>query len=101
MIENENLTLSDFGFPNYDDPSHPDYDDPSGPFYTLDDNGYPLAEEHRKQRLGVRGVLAKMANWTPAQCRAYLVEVGTHNPDGTVAEIYTLPYEYGPFAGKE
>jgi hypothetical protein len=103
MIEEElpNFKLTNFERRNYDDPNHPNYDDPNGPYYTLDAYGRPLAEKHRTRRLRVREVYASRANWTPEQCLTYFVELGILNPDGTVAEIYTLPYEYGPFAGKE
>jgi hypothetical protein len=90
-----------FELRNYDDPNHPNYDDPNDRYYTHDDNGFPLPQEYRTRRLRLREEYARHAKWSPEECLAYLVKLGTHNPDGTVVELYTLPYEYGPFAGKE
>ena len=68
-------------------------------FFEYDRFGYPLAPEHRARRALLRQMLEEHSKMTPAECRAYLVKLGTHNPDGTLTEHYSddgEPSKYRP-----
>jgi hypothetical protein len=57
-------------------------------FWEYDDLGRPLDPETRQRRLALRRVWEGHAKMSPEECRAYLVKLGTHNPDGTLTERY-------------
>lgn len=55
-------------------------------FFEYDRFGYPLAPEHRARRALLLQMWEDFSKMTPEECRAYLVQLGTHNPDGTLTE---------------
>ena len=51
------------------------------------------AVEHREKiRRMIRDHTAKLLAAGPEACHAYLVELGTHNPDGTLTKEYGGEY---------
>jgi hypothetical protein len=68
-------------------------------FFEYDRFGYPLAPETRARRALLRQMWEEHSKMTPAECRACLVKLGTHNPDGTLTEHYRddgEPSKYRP-----
>jgi hypothetical protein len=68
-------------------------------FYEYDRYGYPLDPETRRRRALLRELWEEESKWTLEECRAYLVKLGTHNPDGTLTEHYAddgEPSKYRP-----
>lgn len=68
-------------------------------FYEYDRYGYPLDPETRQRRALLREIWAEHRKMTREECRAYLVKLGTHNPDGTLTEHYAdngEPSKYRP-----
>jgi len=63
-----------------------DEDDES--FWEYDDFGRPLDAETYKRRALLRKLWEAQSKMSPEECRAYLVKLGTHNPDGTLTEHY-------------
>lgn len=70
-------------------------DDPDGipyelseRFFEYDEFGRPLAPEHYHRRQLLKQMIEEHSKMTPEECRAYLVKLGTHNPDGTLTEHY-------------
>jgi len=57
-------------------------------FYEVDPFGYPLDPETRRRRALVREMWEEQKKWSREQVMAYLVKLGTHNPDGTLTEAY-------------
>jgi hypothetical protein len=57
-------------------------------FWEYDDFGYPLDPETRKRRAALRQMIEENSRMTPAEAMAYLVKLGTHNPDGSLTEHY-------------
>jgi hypothetical protein len=57
-------------------------------FWEYDDFGRPLDPETYRRRAHLRKVWEEHSKMSPEECRAYLVKLGTHNPDGTLTEHY-------------
>jgi hypothetical protein len=57
-------------------------------FYEYDRFGYPLVPETRRRRALLREIWAEHRKMTREEARAFLVKLGTHNPDGTLTEHY-------------
>lgn len=68
-------------------------------FYEYDRFGYPLDPETRQRRALLREIWAKYRKMTREEAIAFLVKLGTHNPDGTLTEHYAdngEPSKYRP-----
>jgi hypothetical protein len=57
-------------------------------FFEYDRFGQPLDPETRKRRALLREIWDEHARMSPEEGLAYLVKLGTHNPDGTLTEHY-------------
>jgi hypothetical protein len=68
-------------------------------FYEVDRYGYPLDPETRQRRALLRRIWAAHRKMTREEAIAFLVKLGTHNPDGTLTEHYAddgEPSKYRP-----
>jgi len=57
-------------------------------FWEYDDFGRPLDPETHKRRVLLRRMITEHSKMSPEECLAYLVKLGTHNPDGSLTEHY-------------
>jgi hypothetical protein len=68
-------------------------------FFEYDRFGRPLDPDTYRRRQLLKQMIEEHSKMTPEECRAYLVKLGTHNPDGTLTEHYAddgEPSKYGP-----
>jgi hypothetical protein len=68
-------------------------------FYEYDRFGRPLDPDTYRRRQILKQMGEMIAKMTPEECGAYLVRLGTHNPDGTLTEHYAdngEPSKYRP-----
>ena len=57
-------------------------------FYEYDRFGRPLDPDTYRRRQALKKLGEMVSKMTREECRAYLVKLGTHNPDGTLTEHY-------------
>jgi hypothetical protein len=68
-------------------------------FFEYDRFGRPLDPDTYRRRQILKKMREMAAKMTPEEAGAYLVKLGTHNPDGTLTEHYAddgEPNKYGP-----
>ena len=68
-------------------------------FYEYDRFGRPLDPDTYRRRQILKQMGEMRLKMTREECRAYLVRLGTHNPDGTLTEHYAddgEPSKYRP-----
>jgi hypothetical protein len=63
-------------------------DEPDESFYNYDRFGRPLDPDTYRRRAILREMRETISKMTREECMAYLVRLGTHNPDGTLTEHY-------------
>jgi len=68
-------------------------------FFEYDRLGRPLDPDTYRRRQLLKKMREEHSKMTPEECKAYLVKLGTHNPDGTLTEQYAdngEPSKYRP-----
>jgi len=68
-------------------------------FYEYDEFGRPLDDDTYRRRQLLKQMIEEHSRMTREEARAYLVKLGTHNPDGTLTEHYAdngEPSKYRP-----
>jgi hypothetical protein len=67
-------------------------EDENEPFFKVDEFGRPLPADVVERRKMFK-VWERMS---PEEFHAYMIEIGTLNPDGSIPDIYYEEYEHGP-----